>query len=364
LTNPNNTVANLTAPLIDYLPSGLVISGNGSTNCGGKYSGNSGGKTVTLTGGSIPANGSRTITVEVTAAVAGTYVNTLPVGALQTNLGSNVTAAVATLIVSAPVYIAPTLSKSFSPSTITPGGVSTLTITMTNPNNTVANLTAPLTDYLPSGLVISGSGSTNCGGKYSGNSGGTSVTVTGGSIPANGSRTVTVTVTAAKAGSYVNTLPVGALQTNLGSNTTAAVATLTVSAPVTAPTLSKSFSPSTITTGGVSALTITLSNANSSAASITGTLTDNFPTNVLVASTPAASTTCSGGTVTATSGGASVTLKGGSIPANGSCTVTVNVTANYQGTCTNTIPVGALQTSNGSNAAKAVATLTVNASSW
>jgi hypothetical protein len=186
----------------------------------------------------------------------------------------------------------------------------------------------------------------------------------GGSIPANGSCKVTVNVTANYQGTCTNTIPVGALQTSNGSNTAEAVATLTVNAAVTvAPTLSKSFSPSTITTGGVSALTITLSNASSSAATITATLTDNLPSGVQVASTPAASTTCSGGTVTATSGGTTVALKGGSIPANGSCKVTVNVTANYEGTCTNTIPVGALQTSNGSNAAKAVATLTVNASS-
>ena len=53
-----------------------------------------------MRGASPPANSSRTITVYVTAAVAGTYVNTLAAGALQTNLGSNITATVATLIVS------------------------------------------------------------------------------------------------------------------------------------------------------------------------------------------------------------------------------------------------------------------------
>jgi uncharacterized repeat protein (TIGR01451 family) len=126
------------------------------------------------------------------------------------------------------VTIPPTLSKSFSPATITAGGVSTLTITLTNPNSTVANLTAPLTDNLPHGVVVASPGGTNCGGTYSGQKAGTSVTVSGGSIPANGSRTVTVSVTAAVAGSYVNTLPVGALQTNLGNNIAPASATLTV----------------------------------------------------------------------------------------------------------------------------------------
>jgi uncharacterized repeat protein (TIGR01451 family) len=361
MTNPNSTPANLTLPLTDYLPSGMVVYTTGSTNCGGKYSSKTGGNSVTVSGGSIPANGSRTLTVTVTAAAAGTYINTMPAGALQTNLGSNITAAVATLNVVSPALI---LTKSFSPSTIQPGGTSTLTITMTNPNSKPANLTGTLTDYLPAGMTIYTTGSTDCGGKYSGKTGGTSVTVSGGSIPANGSRTVTAVVTVTKPGSYVNTLPIGSLQTNLGNNTSSAVATLIVNAPVTPPTLAKSFTPSTITTGGLSLLTITLSNANSSAASITAPLIDNLPSGVLIASTPYASTTCSGGTVTAKSGAAIVTLKGGSIPANGTCTVTVKVTANYSGSCINTIPAGALQTSNGNNAAKAVATLTVNSSSW
>jgi hypothetical protein len=361
LTNPNNTTATLTAPLVDYLPSGVVIAGNGYTNCGGTYSGNQGATTVTVSGGSIPANGSRTITVEVTASAAGSYTNTLPVGALQTNLGSNTTAAVATLIVSAPVTIPPTLSKSFSPSTIKPGGVSTLTITLNNPNNTVAYLTAPLIDYLPSGVVVSGNGSTNCGGKYSGNQGATTVTVTGGSIPANGSRTVTVNVTATAPGSYTNTLPVGALQTNLGSNTVAASAILIVSAPATTPvTLSKTFSPSTIKPGGVSTLTITLTNPNNTVAYLTAPLIDYLPSGVVVSGN--GSTNC-GGKYSGNQGATTVTVIGGSIPANGSRTVTVNVTASYSGTYTNTLPVGALQTSLGSNTAAAYATLTVKSGS-
>jgi hypothetical protein len=48
--------------------------------------------------GLIPANGSCTVTADVTAA-AGTYVNALPAGALQTNHGNNADPAVATLTV-------------------------------------------------------------------------------------------------------------------------------------------------------------------------------------------------------------------------------------------------------------------------
>ena len=230
LKNPNSTPATLTAPLIDRLPSGLVVAGTGpnaNTTCGGTLTAITGNSTVTLSGGSIPANGSCTVKFDVYASSGGSYCNTLPAGALQTNKGSNATPAVATLTV-LPVIVVPTLSKSFNPATIYAGGVSTLTITLNNSNSTVATLTSPLTDNLPSGVVVAGTARTTCGGTLTANTGGAKVNLTGGSIPANGSCTVTVNVTAKNKGSYSNKLPVGALQTSKGSNATQAAATLTV----------------------------------------------------------------------------------------------------------------------------------------
>ena len=366
LSNPNSTVANLTAPLNDYLPSGLVVAGTGpnaSTTCGGTLTAYTGDSTVTLTGGSIPANGSCTVTFDVYAPVGGSYVNSLPAGALQTSNGNNTSPAVATLTVKTPVpvCVAPSLSKAFSPATINAGGVSTLTITLNNPDSTVASLTAPLKDYLPSGLVVAtnpNSGST-CGGTLTANTGGSKVILTGGSIPANGSCTVTFDVTAKYKGRYYNKLSAGALQTSNGNNFYPAVATLTVKAQAYhAPKLSKAFSPATINAGGVSTLTITLSNPNSTVANLTAPLNDYLPSGVVVATNPNTGTTC-GGTLTANTGGSKVTLTGGSIPANGSCTATFDVTAKYKGSYKNKLPAGALQTSNGNNVSAAVATLTV-----
>ncbi len=58
--------------------------------------------------------------------------------------------------------------------------------------------------------------------------------------------------------------------------------------------------------------------------------------------TPAGATTCAGGTVTAGNGGSTVVLSGGSIPASGSCTVTVtvNVTSATTGSYANSLPIG------------------------
>jgi hypothetical protein len=131
--------------------------------------------------------------------------------------------------------------------------------------------------------------------------------------------------------------------------------------PTIPPSLSKSFSPASITAGQVSTLTITLTNPNSTVANLTGQLTDYFPGTMMIASTPNASTTCGGGKVTATKGTYNVSLEtGASIPANGSCTVTVNVTVGRASTNVNTLAAGTLLTSNGTNTAAATATLIVN----
>jgi hypothetical protein len=128
-----------------------------------------------------------------------------------------------------------------------------------------------------------------------------------------------------------------------------------------APTLGKAFNLATIDAGGISLLTITLSNANSTAATLSAPLIDTLPGGVFIANPANAATTCSGtGAVSASAGGSTVTLPAGrSIPANNSCTVTVDVTAPLGGNYINTLLAGALQTSNGNNAAPAAATLTV-----
>ena len=370
LSNPNAAVATLTAPLIDTLPSGVVIAATPivGTTCGGVGApvANAGGSTVLLPAGrSIPANGSCTLTVDVTATLGGSYINSVPAGALVTSNGNNAAPAVATLTVIPPIA-RPLLSKAFSPASINAGGVSTLTVTLSNPRLLVATLTASLIDTLPGGVVIAATPNvgTTCGGTGAPAAVAGSSTVTlpaGRSIPANGSCTLTVDVTAAAGGSYINTLPAGALVTSNGSNALPAIATLTVVSPGSPPTLGKAFSPATINAGGVSTLTVILSNPNPAVATLTAPLVDTLPSGVVIAPTPNAATTCTGaGTPVAVAGSSTVTLPAGrSIPANGSCTLTVDVTAAIGGSYINTLPAGALVTSNGNNAGPGVATLTV-----
>lgn len=268
----------------------------------------------------------------------------------------------------------PTLGKAFSPATIDIAGTSTLTITLSNPNLGAATLTAALIDTLPTNVVIAAvpNAGTTCGGAgaVTAIAGGTTVTLPAGrSIPGGspGTCTVTVDVTGAVAGSYINTLDAGALQTSNGNNTVPAIASLTVNpalvAAVVAPTVSKSFSPVTISAGGTSTLTIVLSNSSTTNIDTITTLTDNLPSGMTIAAVPGAATTCAGGVVTATAGTSTIILTGGTIPVAvgtaGTCTVTVNVTSSTAGSLINTLAIGGLVTDNGINAGPAIATLIV-----
>lgn len=192
--------------------------------------------------------------------------------------------------------VAPTLAKAFSPNVITAGGTSTLTITLSNPDATTAG-SASVTDTLPIGVVTAGIASTTCGGTVT--TGTSSVTLTGGSIPANGSCTMTVLVTAASAGGYINSLPVGALQTGNGSNAARAVATLTVLLPTATPGLSlnKTADRTTYTTVG-QVIVYTYVLTNTGGVTLTGpfTVTDDklgtFVCGSLASLAPGAAVTC------------------------------------------------------------------------
>ena len=294
MSNPAVTPATLTAALIDALPSGLVIA----------------------------------------AAAGGSYLNTLLAGALITSNGSNAAPAIATLTVIPPGPGAPLLGKSFGPASIGTGGVSTLTITLSNPNVTDAALTVALIDTLPSGMVIAATpnAATTCtgSGAPAAVAGGSTVILpVGRSVPANGSCTLTANVTSAVGGSYLNTLAAGALITSNGNNAAPGIATLTVVPPgPTAPILGKTFGPASVNAGGVSMLTITLSNPNATDATLTAALTDALPSGMVIAATPNVATTCTGsGAPVAVAGASTVSSPAGrSIPANSNCTLTVNVT--------------------------------------
>ncbi|WP_425526141.1 chaplin family protein [Streptomyces mirabilis] len=102
----------------------------------------------------------------------------------------------------------PQLDKAFSPATVDKGGTSTLTMTVTNTSELAAKNDFSFADNLPAGVKVAAhaNASTTCGnGTVSATAGGASVALNGGDLAAGEkSCTVTVNVTAGKAGTYVN----------------------------------------------------------------------------------------------------------------------------------------------------------------
>lgn len=349
LSNPSGSPMTSAAFTDTYLPGTIANVGAPSTTCvGGTATGSIGGGFVGLSGGTIPANGNCTVSVLVSA--VSSVVNTIPAGALTVSGGSgNVNPASATLNMTPP----PSATKEFSPLAIPQGGSSTLTITLSNANSTAASGVA-FTDTYPASLVNSGSpGVVNtCGGTVTASAGSGSLALSGGSIPGNSSCRVSVTVTGSTVGTFTN--HTGSIATsNMGSGGDAA-AELIVMAP---PGFAKSFSPDKILIGGTSTLTVSLINSNP--ADITGVaFNDPYPAGLVNAATPLASTNC-GGTLIAVAGGNRLVLTGGTIPANGSCLASVQVTSVATGLYSNPATPFSITTSNAGTSQSVAATLSV-----
>ena len=260
------------------------------------------------------------------------------------------------------IPIPPTIGKAFNPLIINAGGSSTLTITLSNANPSVATLNADFGDTLPAGVTMTpNTATTTCSGGAISNDANTVTLSINSTIPANGSCTITVDVTSAVGGNHINSIAAGDLQTDQGDNVAPTAATLTViSAAIITPIISKSFEPFTITAGGTSNVTITLINNNALAADLTMDFVDILPAGLTLVGNP--STTC-GGSVTASPPNitpVTVTLdEAASIPALGRCTITFVIRAENAGNFVNSIPADSLETTNGNNEFPTAATLTV-----
>lgn len=366
ITLQNPTAAAYTGVnLTDNLPAGLTVTGTPATTCGGTLTNTT--TSVTLTGGVIPPSptpptpvGTCTITVTVTApltAPTSTQTNTIPPGSLATTQGvTNPTAATANLGVQAALNVL----KAYSPTTIVVGGTSTITITLQN--RTGSPLTGvTFTDTLPANLTVVGTPvSPQCGGTITSTA--TSVTLTGGIIPASatpptppGTCAITFQVTSSVPGSgstYENTIPANSVTTDQGVGnltTTATGPDLTVVAAGGPVGLTKSFQTNPIQPGQFTRLRITITAPADTA--LTGiSFTDTLPPGLVVAASPPApapTTNCTGGTVTAPAGGNTITLTGGTQPAGASCNVDVRVTSTAPNTYVNSMPPNSITTNEG-----------------
>jgi uncharacterized repeat protein (TIGR01451 family) len=239
--------------------------------------------------------------------------------------------------------IKPTIAKSFSPNPIAVGQVSTLNFTLTNANAALVN-GATFTDALPAGLQVAAvpNPSTTCAGAptWAPAAGATNLVFgapTGATLPASGSCTASVNVTATTPGPHTNVT--GFLSTTeTGTNTTSVgTATLNVVSP---PVIDKVFTPSPVVAGGTSRLRFDIENPNQDHALSGVAFSDTFPlapAPMTVAPVPnVALLGCGAGVFTATPGSGAVSLSGATIAAGEICTLLVDVTAAAAGNYLNT----------------------------
>ena len=337
----------------DTFPGSLVIAPtpNASTTCNPSAGGTpvpatliaeAGTDIISLSGGAVVGLASCTVQVDVTGPV-GTYANVVPNGGLSALTPGGATVnnsepAADTLVINAVVRPA-VISKLFSTNPMLKNGTSALIFTIINPHtapniNVVALTGVGFTDTFPAGLVLASvPNAVQCGGILSSTA--DSITLTGGTIATGGSCTVTVSVTSAMGGTYVNTSD-NVTSANGGQGNTA-TETLTVIAP---PQITKAFStqpittPATINVGNTSTLTFTITNPAENTVSLTGVaVTDILPFGLeIVPGTKA--TTCTTGVLSETT--SQISISGAQINSGAVCTITVDVKGLTGGTFQNT----------------------------
>jgi fimbrial isopeptide formation D2 family protein/uncharacterized repeat protein (TIGR01451 family) len=218
ITNPNAGTALTGVAFTDTLPAGLTVASATSAQCGGTLT-ITAPDSIALTGGTIAAGGSCTFDVTVTGTTAGVKNNTT--GAVtSTNGGTGNTASASTTVVAPPSIV-----KTFGANPITVNGTSVITFTITNPAaNTVSLTGVSFTDTYPAGLqnAAAPNASTTCvGGAVTAAANGPSISLSGATLAANSSCTVTVTVTATTAGTKTNSVTVSSTNGGTGNTSTA-----------------------------------------------------------------------------------------------------------------------------------------------
>jgi uncharacterized repeat protein (TIGR01451 family) len=328
-------------------------------SCGGTVTATPNATSLSLSGGTIPiafsnpSPGRCTIEVNVTKTSTGTHTSTIAVNNFTSFLGGN-----PSIVVRNPVAASASLNalsslgigvnKSISPNSITGGSTANMTIVLSN-NSSAATLTGiGFTDNMPSGMLVSTQPDlvNTCGRLVTYNNpptGNSTLTLVDGTLAPSASCTISIRISSSIAGNLTNTIPAKTISSREGAlNSSAASASITF---LPFPGISKSFSPNKISPGGVSRLTVQISNFGTS--SLSGVaLTDNLPADLSFAPAPNLNTNCAGGSVTTFNN--QLRLTGVNLAPRSSCNFAADVTATIPKNYLNQIPANALISNNGS----------------
>lgn len=371
ITNPSPSTALTGLAISDTYPAGNLSTGvfmqnaptpNATSSCGGTLTAAASTSSLSLAGGSLAAGQSCLLAVDVRAnpgTVPDTYYNVT--GRVRSSQGIGSTAADALYIVRAP-----TITKSFlsSPVTLSAGSATSVMRLVLESNHTATINGVSFTDTFPAApaqMRYVNTVSNGCGGTLTDALGAalvanssvglrlSAVTLTAGQLC-----TLDVTVSVPAAGTYFNQTS-GATATTSGFTSPGPASNIaSLVANLSAPTVSKSFAVAQAGVNVPVTMTIALTNPNTEV--VTGVnLTDTYPGTLVNAPAPALGNSC-GGSATAAAGTASLALVAGSIPASGSCIITVSVLASAAGALTNS--TGAVISANANAATAATASIT------
>lgn len=367
LTNRSSTHSLAALAFTDDLDaqlSGLTSTSGSQSDICGSGSALSGSSTLSFSGGSLAAGAScsfSTTQLVPGGSSAGVYSgSTSDVSGTANSLAITGPSTSAELTVSS--FELPTFSASLADSAMGPGGSTTLTyvITNTDASATLSDLrfSADLDAVISGMTVISGTGSDLCGAGSS-LSGSSQITLTGGTLAANGGSCSIDLVVQLPASASVGSYTLTSSTLTEGGSFAAAASSASFSVEP-APAFTQVFSPDSIAQGDTSSLSFSIDNSSAVIAATSLDFSNTLPAGLVMASPANASTSCTGGTLTATSGSDTLSYSGGSVGAGASCSVTLDVKATQGGSFVNTS--GSLTSSLGESGS-ASDTLTVTATS-
>ena len=325
----------------DNLPTGMVVADppNIAVSCtGGTVSTIPGSNIITydypFTFPALAAGASCTVTVDVTATGAGTLNNVTGqltgLNASFATVSSGKASAALEVYTSGDILI----QKSFSTNPVQPGGTTNLEFTITNFDRDFEATNISFTDDLTSllaGLTATGTPVNNICGTGSQISGTTLLTFTGGTIPAQGSCTFSVTLSipgGAAVGSYTNTT--SAISGEINSSTVTGNTATEKLNIANSPTITKNFLNDPIPAGGTTTVEFMITNNSSTSALTNITFSDNisdFISGATVSSLPAAGSCGASSAFTSFESGGKLLFQmtGGEIAAGESCTFSVDL---------------------------------------
>ncbi|SOE20701.1 hypothetical protein SAMN06298216_1186 [Spirosomataceae bacterium TFI 002] len=230
-------------------------------------------------------------------------------------------------------YSQPIFSSNFSPNTIGPGSVTTLTYTINNSSSSSGTRNLAFINNLPAGMTIANPAMVNSSSNdvtITAVSGTSTIELSDGRIGIGDVITISVNVTSSTAGTHTNTT--SDLTSDSGNSGTAS-ADLTVQTD--SPGFTKSFSPSSVNLGERSTLTFTIDNTLNSGNHFGISFTDNLPPGMVIASPSNATMSCDIGQLTAVSGSNIVSFQDNTfskiISTGATCTISVDVIGQQAG---------------------------------